>query len=114
MANRIADLIGRNEARIADLNGVGVDGRPVESLHDEMKLSLEEFVQFQNMQASAFVQGLLTTEEAQTVYIALGGECFSPDWPEGTSLGTKTAITQVMLELIERRVKGRRGTVSLG
>jgi hypothetical protein len=114
VANRIADLIGRYEARIAGLNGVGVDGRPVDSLHDEMKLSMDEFVQFQNMQASAHAQGIITTEEAQTVYIALGGECFNPDWPEGTSLGTKTAITQLMLELIERRVKGRRGTVSRG
>jgi hypothetical protein len=114
VANRIADLIGRNEARIAALNGVGLDGRPLEAMHEEMKLSMAEFVQFQNLQAGAHAQGIITTAEAQTVYIALGGECFNPDWPEGTSLATKTAITQLMMELLERRVKGRRGTVSRG
>ena len=109
MANRIADLIGQCETRIEKLGGVGVDGRPLEAMHDEMKLSMAEFVQYQNLQAGAHAQGLITTAEAQTVYIALGGEAFHPDWPEGTSLGTKTAITQLMLELIERRVQGRRG-----
>jgi hypothetical protein len=108
MANRIADLIGRYETRIAKLNGVGLDGRPVESLHEDMKLSFEEFHQYQNMQASAFAQQLLTTEEAQTIYIALGGEEYHPNWPEGTSLATKTAITQTMMGLLERRIKGRR------
>ena len=108
MTNRIADLIGRYETRIEKLGGVGLDGRPLETMHEEMKLSMDEFVQYQNLQAGAHAQGIITTEEAQTVYIALGGECFNPDWPEGTSLGTKTAITQVMMELIERRIKGRR------
>jgi len=114
VANRIADLIGQYEARIEKLGGVGLDGRPLETMHEEMKLSMAEFVQFQNLQAGAHAQGLITTEEAQTVYISLGGESFHPDWPEGTSLGTKTAITQFMMELIERRIKGRRGTVSRG
>jgi len=107
MANRIADLIGRYETRIEKLNGVGLNGRPVESLHEDMKLSMYEFVQFQNMQASAHAQGIISTDEAQTIYIALGGEEYHPDWPEGTSLATKTAITQTMMELIERRIKAQ-------
>ena len=105
MANRIADLIGRYETRIAKLNGIGLDGRPLDRMHDEMKLAPDEFVQYQNLQAQAHAEGVLTTDEAQTVYIALGGEVFNPDWPDGTSLATKTAITQLMGELLTRRIK---------
>ena len=105
MANRIADLIGRYETRIAKLNGIGLDGRPLDRMHDEMKLAPDEFVQYQNLQAQAHAEGVLTTDEAQTVYIALGGEVFNPDWPDGTSLATKTAITQLMGELVTRRIK---------
>ena len=104
MANRIADLIGRYETRIAKLNGIGLNGRPLDQMHGEMKLALDEFVQYQNLQAQAHAQGILTTDEAQTVYIALGGESFNPDWPDGTSLATKTAITQLMGELITSKL----------
>ncbi len=97
--NRITDLIAAYEVRIAKLNGVGLDGRPIEALHDDMKLEHYEFVWYQNLQARAHAMGTITTQEAQTLYNALGGEYFQPDWPEGTSLATKTAITQIMLEL---------------
>ena len=107
MGNRIADLIGRYETRIAKLNGVGLDGRPVDRVHDEMKLSLDEFVQYQNLQAQAHAQGILTPAEAQTVYLALGGEGFNPDWPTGTSLGTKVAITHLMGELLNLKLHAR-------
>src|SRR6266508_3864676 len=41
-------------------------------LEDKMAVSFEEHFAFQNAQARAHVTGKLTTDEAQTVYIALG------------------------------------------
>ena len=71
-----------------------------------------EFIQFKNQQASDHAQGLLSTAEAQTIYIALGGETFQPNWPKGTSLATKSAITQIMGELLERSIKTKRAVMA--
>ena len=108
MTNRVADLIGRYEIRIEKLggeDGIGLDGRPVAKLHDDMALTWNEFRQFQNLQAESHAQGLLSIDEASIIYHALGGESFSPNWAPGTSVATKTAITQIMGELIQRRIK---------
>ena len=115
MTNRIKDLIGRNEARIEKLggeNGIGLNGKPLALQHDAMKLIMSEFIQFQILQASAHAQGILSTAEAQTIYIALGGERFQPNWPKGTSLATKVAITQIMGELLQREIKTKRAVMA--
>lgn len=111
MTNRITGLIERYEERIEKLGGVGLDGRPTDSLHDEMRLTMSEFVKYQELQASAHASELITTDEAMTVYRALGGESFNPDWPKGTSLGTKVAITQLMGELVSMRIKAKTKTL---
>ena len=42
----------------------------------------------------------------------LGGETFQPNWPKGTSLATKVAITQVMGELLQREIKTKRAVMT--
>ena len=99
--NRITVAISRNEAKLKSMNGIGLNGKSIDSLHESMALSFDDFFGYQNAQAAAFASGKLTFEEAQTVYAALGGESFACDWPTGTSLSTKLVITQLMCELLK-------------
>lgn len=100
MTNRVTACISRYETRIANLNGVGLNGQSLEVLEESQALAFQDFVGYQNAQAAAFASGKLTQEEAQTVYLALGGEAYQGDWPEGTPLATKIAITQLVGELL--------------
>ena len=109
MANRIKDLITRYQDRIDRLGGedaIGLDGeKRIGDMHADMALSFQEFVSFQNLQASAHASGTISFNEAMTVYRTLGGETYRGDWPTDTSLAAKTAITQLMGELVSARIK---------
>ena len=98
--NRVTAAIGRAEARIKALNGVGLNGKSLSQVDKDDTLALDEFVAYQNAQALAHATGKLTTEEAQTVYMALGGESYHGDWPKGTSLAGKIVVAQLMGELL--------------
>ncbi len=103
MPNRILAVAAKNQSVIDGLGGetgIGLTGKPIAALHEDMKLSLVEFVSFQNAQAHAFASGRITQEESTTVYRALGGEGFGGDWPKATSLAMKITITTLMGQLI--------------
>jgi hypothetical protein len=95
MSNRIAELSKRYQVRID-----GVTQEVADKLDISMALNMEEFVTFQNKQAMAFASGKLSQSEATWIYRKLGGEVFSGDWPKATTLADKTAITQLMSELL--------------
>lgn len=107
--NRIAAAIARMQKRLDDMggeeNGVGLNGKPLKSLHETNRLSFEDFQGYQNAQALAHATGLISAEEAQIVYTALGGEVFHPDWAKGTSLATKMVVTQLIGELLKRQAR---------
>jgi hypothetical protein len=109
MGNRIADLIQRYQQRIDNLGGedaTGLDGeKRIGDMHADMALSYMEFFQFQELQAAAHASGTLTPAEAITVYRTLGGESYGGDWPNGTTLAAKIAITHLMGELLTVRTK---------
>jgi hypothetical protein len=111
--NRVLQYIEKVRAALA--SGQKADGSgPIDpaSLPDlERTLAIEPFehVAFQNAQAYAHAQGLLTVDEAMTVYTALGeyGSIENGGWAAGTDLATKVTITNLMGELIARQ-RGRR------
>jgi len=109
MGNRIADLIQRYQQRIDNLGGedaTGLDGeKRIGDMHADMALSYMEFFQFQELQAAAHASGTLTPAEAMTTYRTLGGESYGGDWPNGTTLAAKIAITHLMGELLTVRTK---------
>lgn len=100
MSNRITARVAVYQARLDQLNGVGLNGTPISELEQKQALSFEEFVGFQNAQSQAYARGVLNTDEAQTVYRLLGGEVYHGDWPVGTSLAQKLVITKLMGELL--------------
>ena len=102
MANRIVAAIAAREAKLRDkfADGIGLNGEPIDDLHETLEISWQDFVGFQGAQARAHVSGRITSDEAATIYAVLGGEVYRDGWPDGTSLATKLVITQVMGELI--------------
>ena len=106
--NRVSSAITRYDERVAKLNGVGLNGKPVDSLHEAMRLTHRDFVDYQYVQAQGHALGIISPAEAQTIYLALGGEVYHPDWSSGTSIGAKTAITQFISEILEA-IRKRRG-----
>jgi hypothetical protein len=106
MGNRIEACIERYEDRLRKQGPIGLNGVPVESLHESNALTFQDFVDYQNAQTRAHASGRITTEEAATVYASLGGEVYRGDWPEGTSLATKLTITQLVGELLGVKISG--------
>lgn len=97
MANRITKHVASVRTKLAD---IGVDASA--KLDAEMAVDFSEHFAFQNAQARAHVEGKLTTEEAQTVYIALGevGSDANGGWSAGTDLATKVSVTMLMGQLL--------------
>jgi len=108
MANRILECADRYVERIKTqtAKGTGLSGQPIGQalieLDEGMALESWEHAQYQQHQARAHASGTLTTEEAQTIYIALG-EAMSTEnggWQSHVKLPLKLAITQTMEELV--------------
>lgn len=99
--NRVLAYAESVRARIA--TGKKPDGSPMGDLarlDRGMALTTAEWVAYQNAQARAHATGKLTASEAQTVYIALGGEVPSATgWAEGVDLAMKITITRLIGEL---------------
>lgn len=107
MPNRVERGIAALQTKIDELDGVGLNGRPLSEVEDECTLTFQEFVAFQNQQAIAHASGILSTDEASTVYRLLGGECHADNgnggWPTGVTLAQKMTVNQLMGELMTRR-----------
>ena len=74
-------------------------------LNDTLALEALEHHAYQNAQARAHASGILTTDEAQIVYAALGevGSAENGGWAAGTDLPTKVVVTQLVGELMGLR-----------
>jgi hypothetical protein len=73
-----------------------------------LDLIFEEHFAFQNAQARAHASGIISTEVAQIIYNALGEVMAEPTenggWQPNVSTARKQSITQLMSELMQRRV----------
>lgn len=98
--NRIQDAINQLATRIDSMDGVGLTGRPLSEMNTD--LAFDEFVAFQDIKSTAQASGLLTVDEALTIYAALGGEAYSggDGWPDGTGIATKVIVNQVCAEMM--------------
>lgn len=101
--NRIEAAAARRRAQLA--TGLKTDGTPITvslaAIEKEQDLTHIEWFGYQNAQARAHATGKLSTAEAQTIYMALGGEVMSTSgWSSSTDLALKLTIVQVMGELM--------------
>ena len=80
------------------------------SLDEGMALEADDHFRFQTMQAEAHAGGILATDAAQVIYVALGevGSASNGGWAARTDTATKVVVTQLMSELLGRKL-GRAG-----
>jgi hypothetical protein len=108
MANRITDAFARMEAQIADriLKGM-TTAEKVRDVHKTLDMDLAEYAKFQTVKTLAVAQGLLTSEEGQSIYLCLG-ECVQTfnDQP----VHVKSVLTSLFAELLTAQIQ-RRGDV---
>lgn len=113
MGTYLAPAIARHRESIAagqKIDGTGpIDPEALAALDSSLANTFEEHAAMQNAQARAHALGLISTADAQTIYIALG-EVPGPDgWATGTDIATKVVVTQAMAQVIAmlRQVRGR-------
>lgn len=109
--NRIERHIAELRTRVAALDDVAR-----ENLDHDMAVDFEEHFAYQEAQAHAHVSGVLSTDEAQIVYWALGevGSSANGGWAAGTDTATKVSVTLLMGELhaalVRDRIAAERGS----
>lgn len=107
MSNRVLAAIERRRDQIA--RGVKPDGSPITgdlaATERALANSVSDHVLYQETQAWAHVSGILTTDEAMTVYAALGEAPGPSGWSAGADLATKAVVTQIIGELVDRRLR---------
>lgn len=85
-----------------------VDYDKLTELDSNMGIAFDEHFAYQNMQAEAHASGLLSPDAAQIVYSALGEVYNSSNGGWVTKdLATKVVVTQLMAEILERKIKTR-------
>jgi hypothetical protein len=99
---RLDACIAQSQAKIDALK----DEQALAKFDAEMAISFDEHFRFQQMQAEAHASGILETDAALLIYAALGevGSAKNGGWAAGTSLAKKVIITQVMAELLARKL----------
>jgi hypothetical protein len=97
--NRLTATVDTVRAKMADLSA-----EDQENLDREMAVDFSEHFAYQETQARAHAEGVLSTDEAQVVYVALGevGSPANGGWASGTDTATKVAVTLLMGELLAR------------
>ncbi len=101
MSNRVTDYATMVQGKLDSLGDQTLTpGESMADFESGMSLSLGDFVGYQNAQSRAFASGRLSFDEAQSAYIALGGDSYHGDWPNETPLAMKIAITRLIGELL--------------
>jgi hypothetical protein len=84
-----------------------LDAVKVAELDNSMAIEFDEHFAYQNAQARAHVSGLLTSDEAQVIYVALGElhNNSNGGWANGTDTATKCVVTKIVAELLSKQIK---------
>ena len=99
-------------AMIAEVAGkiAALPAAKAADLDEGMAVTFDDHFRFQSMQAEAHAGGILATDAAQVVYVALGevGSASNGGWAARTDTATKVVVTQLMGELLAQKL-GRAG-----
>ena len=81
------------------------------NLDSEMAVDFAEHFSFQETQAWAHVSQIITTDEAQIVYVSLGevGDPSNGGWASETDTATKVVVTMLISQLLPLKIKAHRG-----
>lgn len=102
MANRIVAAIDAQDKAVhVKLDTGAVSQARLDELHGELDMAFDEWTCCQERKSLAQAQGVLTVEEAMTIYRILGS---GPDDFNGRTIAQKVVVTQVLAELLKRAV----------
>ena len=109
--NRVQDRIDLIQRK---LDSGMVTPEALDKLEKSLPTDWQDLVEYQNLQALAHASGKLSFEEANLIYNTLGRENPTEAKWDKLSVATRVAITQVMAELLDWKVKlsGRGATRS--
>lgn len=98
--NRVTSFIAKySEAEKNRLEMGIITQEQVDALNKSLDMEMSEYVKFQELKSLASVDGTLTLDEAQTIYMLLGN---TPDQFNRQSVGAKAALTQIFSELLKK------------
>jgi hypothetical protein len=103
MANRLTAMIELTET---DLKGL--EKAKHAKLTAALALDTSEVIGWQTAQAEAHASGMISTDEAQFIYVAIGPA--GGNWKRQT-LATRIVITQAMHTLLSNQIAARRQQV---
>lgn len=88
------------------LKVMALDVEEYQKLDKIFDLTFEEHFAYQEAQAHAFAAGILSLDEAQICYRALGelGSKSNGGWADGVTLEIKFVVTQTITELLKARI----------
>ncbi len=103
-ANRITVATTDIRERVAKLDPV-----KARKLDSAMALTFDEHWRYQELKSRAMLEGSLSQEEAQLVYVALGESLSATNggWSSGVDTATKVVLTKLFGELLEREIRAR-------
>ncbi len=102
-SNRILAMEASTDHRIKDRIASGKTTQAkVNRLNKTLATSYADLVEYQKLQSRAFASGLLTQEEAATIYQWVGGENPTEEKWSRLSVAQKATITELMQELMGR------------
>ena len=103
--NRVEAMIAKFSKQIEDRKNQGlVTQQQIDKLNKDLDMPLDLYADFQNRKSVAMLEGLLSADEAQTIYAYLGE---SPETFNGQNIGVKSVLTKIHQELIEKAMKRR-------
>lgn len=105
MPNRILKKIASTKEQIANRLEIGLTTqKKLDDLHKSLDMECDEYCKFQELKTLAMAEGLLTLDEATTIYDFLGN---TPETFNRQSLPVKVVLTQLLQMLLQRRLQGR-------
>lgn len=87
--------------------GVPLTDEDIRRVDETSNLTFEEHAAFQDTQAWAHINGIISADEAQVIYNALGevGSSANGGWAQGTDTATKVVVQQMVMELLGIKLK---------
>ena len=102
--NRIVNAIEGLKTRIANLN----DAAAMRRLETAASISFDEYTTFQNVKSEMQAGGVITYDEAVTIYEILGS---GPEAFKRHTLAERIIVIKTMQELMAARLAARRGSL---
>ena len=110
MIAELREALDKRVGAYGSKKGVPISEAEYQRMENATRLDFTEHAAYQDTQSWAYSSGLISIDEAQTIYMALGevGDETNGGWAPHTDLATKIIVTKITQEVlgIKIRMKG--------